>query len=192
MNVIKVFIEIWPKVKLFLLEEAPIITAITAIVAVFISGCLLYWTSKNFIASHRPYVWAATHAYLVKKDNTEIPVVDVNTLRKLCLNAPAEITKEEYSYIAVKENNSEDVIHKEGGSEEFIIYPADPKVSQECYTMDPSKLMSAINNPEIKKLIRKVRIDYKEVSTSRKYFFEGKWEYDSQGKTWRPIKLAGN
>jgi hypothetical protein len=182
----KVFIENWPKTKPLLLEWAPIIVAI---IAVGFSGYSMYLSRKGFIASHRPYVWAGTHGYL---DNNNKVVVDVNTLRKLCLNAPAKIIVQEYSYIVVKEDGSKDTILKESGIEKFIMYPADPKVSQEWHTMDANKLNSAINDPSIKKILRKVRIEYKEVSSNRKYFFEGEWEYNKERKDWKPIKSEGN
>ena len=173
--------------KHLLLEWAPIVTAITVVI---ISACSLYWTRKAFVVSHRPYVWAVTHAYL---DNNNRVVVDVNTLRKLCSNAPAVIVKQEYSYVVVKNDNSVHTVYKNPkGEGSSIMYPADPKISQETYTILPNELTLLISNPEINKVLRKVRIVYKGLSIKKTYFFEGEWEYDRQGNVWKPIKSVGD
>ena len=87
----------------------------------------MFWTRRDFIASHRPYVWAVSHAVL--NDERKI-VEDIHTLRKLCLNAPATILNQQYYYVAIGENGLERVVHREVGSGgPFVTYPADPTVS---------------------------------------------------------------
>ena len=121
-------------------------------------------------------------------------MIDIDTLRKLCINAPAEITREEYNYMVIKKDDNsrdyEDIIHTETvNSRKYVMYPAG-QMTQETYKIN-FDLGPEIAHQETK-LFRKVRIDYKEISSSRNYFFEGKWEYDRQGKTWKPINLIGN
>lgn len=188
MDVIKVVVENWPKAKPLLLEWAPIIIAG---IAIMISVYSIHLSTKGFIASHRPYVWLSTFSYL--RDNKI--VTDINTLAKLCVNAPAEIIREEYAYITItKDDNGKDCqnnIHTETlNSRKGLIYPVDPKTNQLTYTIG-FNLEPEIANQETK-LFRKTRIDYKEISSKRKYFFEGKWEYNRQGTTWKPINLIGN
>jgi len=187
MEPVKVIVENWPKVAPFLLEWAPIFVAVAAVV---VAMCSMYVTKKDVIASHRPYVCAQTFAYL---ENNKI-ITDINTLMKLCINTPAEIVKEEYTYIAVKKDASgqetSEILKTETLESKQLIYPLDPKTNQVTYTID-CDLKPAIGNLEVQ-LLRKARIDYKEISSNRKYFFEGEWEYDRQGRTWKPITLIGN
>lgn len=182
-NVIKVFVENWPHTKPVLVEWAPIFIAGIALIVSISSLC---WANKNFSLAHRPYVWAVTHAYLDKDGKV---IVDLKTLRKLCINAPAEIIKQEYSYVIIKNGNSEEIIGTENGEGRFIMYPADPKVSQETYGMTGDL---PVIKEDSEKLIRKIRIDYKEVSGNRKYFFEAKWEFDRSNNNWKPIETKGN
>ncbi|MGD0597115.1 MAG: hypothetical protein ABSA64_06280 [Sedimentisphaerales bacterium] len=187
MEPVKVIVENWPKAAPFLLVWAP---TIIALVAVIVAICSMRVSIKDTIASHRPYVYAQTFAYL---DNTKI-ITDINTLMKLCINAPAEIFKEEYTYIAIKKDTggheTSTVLKTEELKKKQLIYPLDPKTNQVTYKTDYD-LSPTIADQKVR-LLRKVRICYKEISSNRKYFFEGEWEYDRQGKTWKPIILIGN
>ena len=187
MEPVKVIVENWPKAAPFLLEWAPTIIALVAVIVAIHS---MRVSIKDTIASHRPYVCAQTFAYL---DNNNI-IPDINTLMKLCINAPAEIFKEEYTYIAIKKDTGgheiSTVLKTEELKKKQLIYPLDPKTNQVTYKTDYD-LKPIIDSPEVK-LLRKVRIDYKEISSNRKYFFEGEWEYDRKGRTWKPITLIGN
>jgi len=190
MEPVKVIVENWPKAQP-LLEWAPVIIALVAIIAVIVAICSMRVSIRDTIASHRPYVCVQTFASL---DNNGVPITNVNKLMKLCMNTPAEIFKEEYTYIAIKKNTdgyeTSEVLKTEKLEKKQLIYPLDPKTNQVTYTTNYD-LKPTIDNPEVQ-LLRKVRIDYKEISSNRKYFFEGEWEYDRQGKTWKPITLIGN
>jgi hypothetical protein len=187
MEPVKVIVENWLKVAPLLLKWAPIISVLVAII---VAICAMRVSIKDTIASHRPYVCAGTFASL---DNNTL-ISDINKLMKLCINAPAEIFKEEYTYIAIKKdtggNETSTVLKTEELKEKQLIYPLDPKTNQVTYTID-FDLRPTIADQKVR-LLRKVRIGYKEISSNRKYFFEGKWEYDRQGKTWKPITLIGN
>ncbi|MFH1616100.1 MAG: hypothetical protein ABIG61_13570 [Planctomycetota bacterium] len=187
MEPVKVIVENWPKAAPFLLEWAPTIIALVAVIVAIYS---MRVSIRDTIASHRPYVCALTFAYL---ENSKI-AIDIKTLMKLCINAPAEIVKEEYTYIAIKKNatghKTSEILKTDILEKKQLIYPLDPKTNQVTYTIDYD-LKTIIDNPEVQ-LLRKVRIDYKEISSNRKYFFEGEWEYNRPGKTWKPIALIGN
>jgi len=190
MDVIKVIIENWPKAQPW---WAAWLTTIIALVAVIMAVLSFIYTRREFAHSHRPYVWALTFAYL--RDNRL--VTDKSTVAKYCINAPAEITREEYTYITIKKDDNdrdcETVIHTKTLAETQLIYLVDPKINQVTYTIGgQSELQKAIDDGKVQKVVRKVKIDYKEISSRRKYFFEGIWEYDKQGETWKPINLLGN
>ena len=183
MDPLKVIIENWPKSETFLLKLAPLIISL---LAVFFAG----YSLKVSIRENRPYVSAQTFAYL---ENNRI-ITDVNTLMKLCMNAPAEIVREKYTYIAITQNSdghkTSKILKTVEIKKKQLIYPLDPKINQVTYTIGYD-LKPTIDNPDVQ-LLRKVRIDYKEISSNRKYFFEGEWEYSRTGNTWKPINLIGN
>ena len=185
MDVVKVVVENWPKAKPLLLEWVPVIIAGVAII---ISIYSIYLSRKDFIASHRPYVWAATFSNPVPNK-----MINDSTVMISCVNAPAIRTREEYTYIAEKSEGCEDILHTDSELKMQVIYPVGPEKNQVTYTMSGySKLREAIDDMKIRRILRRVRIDYKEISSNREYFFEGEWEYDREGQTWKPITLTGN
>ena len=187
MNSMSIIVENWPKAKPLLLECAPITIALIAVVIAVLSTRV---SIKDTIASHRPYVCAQTFAYL---ENNKL-ITDINTLMKLNINAPAEIFKEDYVYIAIKKDadghETSEVLNTVKLEKKELIYPLDPRTNQVTYTIDYD-LGPTIANQEVR-LLRKVRIGYKEISSNRTYFFKGEWEYSRQDKTWKPINITGN
>ncbi len=186
MDTTRVVIENWPKTNQWV-EYAPLFVAIIAVGMSLWAICI---SRTDLIASHRPYVWALTFAYLDEDNRVR---TDPNIVATYCINAPAEITKAQYSYIVETdsaEKTSRDTVYTQVEDSPQIVYPVDPKTNQVTYRIGFN--LEAYTSRKDIKVIRAIRIDYKEVSSKRKYFFEGTWEYSREGNTWQPITLRGN
>jgi len=83
MDVVRVVVENWPQ-STSLLDYVPVAIAVVALVVSLYS---VYLTRQSFVASHRPYVWALSHAVLDSDGCTLTPVPQYLAFR--VQNAPA-------------------------------------------------------------------------------------------------------
>lgn len=87
MDVARVVAENWPD-STSMLNYGPVAIAV---IALFVSLYSVHLTRRSFIASHRPYVWAASYSVL---DSAEGTLVPVPKLAGLCVhNAPARVLR---------------------------------------------------------------------------------------------------
>jgi hypothetical protein len=156
-------------------------SVIIALLALIVSICSMHLLRQDFIATHRPYVYA------ISKET------DPNTVFISCFNAPARIISEEFYYLVVKtkENGEEDInqIYKHEFPSGNILYPYVPPTRRLTILYDVKKKALELD-PRI--IRRKVKIDYKEISSDRTYFFEGNWDYNSVHDLWEDKDKFGN
>jgi len=185
MDTMRVIIENWPSSS-WLNIWAPIAIALFALgVSIYSS----YLTRRGVVLSHRPYAFVQTFAY---RDNEQKLVTALRTVAVRCLNAPAQTVRTEYAYSVVRNNRvEEEVVDTRRDDVTQVLYPVDPGVNQVTYTID-FDLESLTGASDIQKLFRTVTMEYKDISSERHYRFEGKWEYDRAGKTWKPLRLIAD
>ena len=163
-------------------------SVVIALCALGVSVYSIYLTRQAFIATHRPYVYAIN-----RKDNKG--TLDLNTVLLPCFNAPAKITNREFYYVAVKtkENGKESYETKfeKKFPNEILLYPTEIPTSQISIARYDFKKEILEKDPKVK-LRRKVRIDYKEFSSDRTYYFEGNWDYNSVYDLWEDKDKFGN
>ncbi|MBM3248689.1 MAG: hypothetical protein FJZ10_04665 [Candidatus Omnitrophica bacterium] len=185
MNVIKVIIENWPKKEL-LIEWFPLIISLSALIVSLIFNYIMWkQTIKEFALSYRPYVYIVS----ITKEPENVLI--------LCKNRPAEIVKETSTYYAVTVDNKgqkKEVLISANdkaleSTEKYVVYPDDRAAEIWKIGFDFSK---EIAKPETKEILRKVRIEYKELSSKRKYFFEVTWRFNKQTVDWDVLKQIGN
>ncbi len=159
-----------------------------AIFAVCISIYSAFLSREEFIAAHRPYIYATSR-------KSENGTMDLNTVLLSCFNAPAKITNRELFYVAFKEseNGREDheIKFDKKFSNEIVLYPTDTTKSQITMVGYDFKKEILEKDPEVK-LKRKIKIDYKELSSGRTYYFEGNWDYNRQYNVWEDGNMLGN
>lgn len=189
----RVFVENLPKPKKWWQEYTSIISLISVIIAVVAVSVALYSASlsrKEFIAAHRPYVRGISRR--TTKDGR--PAMDLNTVLLTCFNAPAKIINQEFYYVAVKtkENGEEnpEIRYEKKVLDKHILYPTDIPTSQWTITYDFKKEILA--KDQNIKLKRKIRIDYKELSSDRTYYFEGNWDYNRKYNVWETNNMFGD
>jgi len=181
----RIFVENLPKPKGWWQENAGIIIALLALAISLYSA---YLSREEFIAARRPYVYVSDR----KNDNG---TMDVKSVLLHCLNAPARIIDQEFCYVVVetKENGEEKVtktIPWTSLSTSNTLYPSEETSGQVFCKYDFKKEILE-KDPKVR-LRRKVRIDYKELSTDRTYYFEGNWDYDRDRKVWKIDNMFGN
>jgi hypothetical protein len=180
----RVFVENLPKPKGWLRENAPIIIAALAFLVSIYS---VFLSTRDFIATHRPYVYVISRK-MAQNDKT---VMDVKTVLYACLNAPAKITNHVICYEIVKtnENGIEDIneIPLESLGQ-IILYPTAAPETQQTILYDFEK---EVLYPNVK-LRRKIKIEYKELSSDRTYHFEGVWDYNKMYNVWEVNDMFGD
>ena len=177
------FVENLPKPRRWWQEYAFII----AVLALGVSIYSAYLSRREYIAAHRPYVYASTRTH-------ENGSADVHTVIVRSLNAPARIINQEFCYMVVSpmesgEDNHE-MKYERKFTDESIVYPSATTTAQLTVLYDFEKEILA-TDPNVT-LRRMVRIDYKELSTSRKYFFEGYWDYNREYNVWVTNNMRGD
>jgi hypothetical protein len=183
----RVFVENLPKPRSWWKEYAFII----AVLALCISIYSAYLSRQEFIAAHRPYVFASPRNIT----NNSIATMDVNTFILRCLNAPAKIVEQnvECQVVKPKKNGEEEVtetIPVNKRLDHHTLYPSENTTTQitvrHCLIKD-----ILATNPESELRIR-VRVDYKELSGDRRYFFEGNWDYNRLYNVWEINNIRGD
>jgi len=187
----KATIENWPK-ETGLQKLQKWLTLLIALFALIAAITAVYISRETLIASHRPYVRANSMA--VEKNGKRVQ--DANTIIILCMNTPAQITKAEYSYITIKKDDNgthcRNSIYRYTLPAGFLVYPSmEEQTTFTLRSLFEKELVGLWDNPKTE-LLRKVRIDYKELSSKREYYFEAEWEYDREANQWRPGPMFGN
>ena len=163
-----------------------------ALLALIVSIYSMRLFRQDFIATHRPYVYAISG--LTEKNG--MSVIDAKTVLIGCFNAPARIISEESYYLVVdtNENGEESIretVYQKKFTSEDILYPSD----------QPKRKITLLGDYDFKKkaseldtgiIRRKIRIDYKELSSDRTYFFEGNWDYNRKHDLWENKDKFGN
>ena len=183
----RVIVENLPKPKRWWQKYTLLISVIIAAFALLISLYSAHLSRQEFIVANRPYVYVSNR----KNDNG---TMDINTVLLRCLNAPAQITNKKFCYVVVKT--------KENGEEEVaktipwilsttlnILYPSDKTDNQVSCEYDFKKEILADPNNILR---RKVRVDYKEFSSDRTYYFEGNWNYNKKYGVWESGDMFAN
>ena len=185
MDTMRVIIENWPSSS-WLDISVPIAIALFALLVSIYSA---WFTRREFVLSHRPYAIVQTFAYL---DSRRQLVTDLKKVMYRCLNAPAQTVRTEYRYSVVRRDRiEEEVVDTRRDDVTQVLYPFDPGTNQVTYTTD-FDLTTLAESPDIQKLFRTVSLTYKEISSRRHYRFEGRWEYDRDGRTWKPLRLTAD
>jgi len=181
----RVIVENLPKPKKWWKEHASIIIAGCALIVSVYAICL---STQEFVAAHRPYVYVIN-----RRDDKGI--MDVKSVLLRCLNAPAKIINREFYYVVVKTkgNGEEEVtetIPLESSFTPHVLYPSEKTSTQIFFPYDFEREILA--DPNVIKLRRKARMDYKELSSDRTYYFEGNWDYNRQYNVWDTNNMFGD
>lgn len=158
---------------------------IAAIIIAIISAIIAYMTWRSsFLLTHRPFLWVENFGYL---NEQKVIINPINEVMIKVLNSPAEITSGKYYYYILEGSNKKTI--DDQPMEKSIKYPSD----RVQYT-HAAKVTEDIANKlkPTEKLIRFIRVEYKWLSSSREYFFEGEWEYNKSNKTWDTIYQKAN
>ena len=169
-------------------------SVIIALCALFVSMYSMLLSRQAFITTHRPYIYAVSRS--------ENDSMDLNTILVGCSNAPARIISSEISYFIfdTKANGEEiirDIKFQKKFPDEDLLHPSEKPKKQITVIYDFKKNALGLEPgmkfkyPEIK-FRRKVRIDYKELSSNRTYFFEGNWDYNRDYDVWEDKRRFGN
>lgn len=167
-----------------------LITVIALIASFYFSGSSYQLAQREFALSHRPFVYLVNYAH---KNSEDKIVYDINILATRCLNAPAEITKRKFSYSVKKTdqagNFSEIKVSEKSEDLKYIVYPDPSEKVEETYAIDFDPQLLSDSSSTI---LRTVRVDYKELSGDRNYFFEGLWQLDRTTNQWQLKGKRGN
>lgn len=160
-----------------------------SIVSIFIASKANGIYSEEISLTHRPYVIVESFAYLDENSKA----TDKNEMLKIeVVNSPAKLIREEYQLYYTDENGKINEIERPPLNDNRIVYPS----SNMQYTFS-FKLESLANALEIAKkpnhkIFRKAVIDYKMLSSSKKYNYSAEWQFDKIEERWRNISVEAN
>jgi hypothetical protein len=166
------------------------VSAIFALVALIISIIATVKTNtlakKDYLLTHRPFVWIENFGYL---DNKNLVVNPVNQVMIRVLNSPATFLKEYYEYYIIDDKGNKTIVEKQE-YEGQIRYPDD----KSQYTNTSSKVTDQIylSLQANQQLERIIKIEYAWLSSEKTYFFEATWKLDKQSKTWKIVTQNAN
>lgn len=161
------------------------VSAVLALLALIISIVTATKThnlaSKDFLLTHRPFVWVENFGYL---NNQNVIINPINQVMIMLLNSPAKFHREYFEYYVVDNMNNKTVIETQ---EYFgqIRYPGEK--SQYTNTSGQVTTQTAQNLTANQELERIIRIEYSWLSAEKEYFFEAKWRFDKTSQTWKVI-----
>lgn len=136
--------------------------------------------NKDYLLTHRPFVWVENFGYRNKQN---IIVKPINEVMIRILNSPAKLNKEYFEYYIIDEKGNKTTIEKQVYQKNRIMYPDD----KSQYTNTSSKVTEKIiakldENQEFERIIK---IDYSWLSSEKEYFFEAKWRLDKKDRNWK-------
>ena len=175
MDIIKVVIENWPKAN-HVLEFIPIIIAI---VALAVSLYSVHLTRKSFIASHRPYVWAASYVFKDIEKNTLIPIPQ--NLAYRIHNSPARIIKSEFRISLNKE------ILLVQTDDNYMRFP--DQSSEWFFSVGKEDFEEIMNrsDEDKSKLVRFASLKYSLLGGGKTYHYELQQSFNPTLNQWRDI-----
>ena len=159
------------------------IAAIFAFIALIISIITAVKThnlaNKDFLLTHRPFVWVENFGYL---NNQNIIVNPINQVMIMLLNSPAKFHREFFEYYIIDNLNIKSIVE----TQEYlgqIRYPSEKSQYTNTSGKVTPQLTQGLNTNQ--ELERKIRIDYSWLSSEKKYFFEAIWRFDKVSQTWK-------
>ena len=169
-------------IKNHTIETIAIVISVTSAIIAFVSWRL---SKRDFLLTHRPFLWVENFGYL---DSNNIIIYPINEVMIKVINSPANILSETYSYYILRDGNKKIIEEQKIGKS--IKYPSD-KVQ---YTYTSAKVNQEIVNQlqDGEKLFRLIRVEYTWLSYEKKYFFEGKWEYNKNSRKWDIVYQKAN
>lgn len=161
------------------------ISAVLALIALIISVITAKKTynlaNKDFLLTHRPFVWVEKFGYL---NNQNIIIESINQVMIMLLNSPAKFHREYFEYYIIDNLNNKSVIETQEYLGE-IRYPSDKSQYTNTSSQVTTQIVQALTiNQELERIIR---IDYSWLSSEKQYFFEAKWRLDKVSQTWKVI-----
>ena len=161
------------------------ISAFFALIALIISIVTAVKThnlaNKDFLLTHRPFVWVENFGYL---NNQNVIINPINQVMIMLLNSPAKFHREFFEYYIIDNLNTKTVIETQEYQGQ-IRYPSEK--SQYTNTSSQVTIQTAQLLTINQELERIIRIDYSWLSSEKKYFFEAKWRLDKDSQTWKVI-----
>ena len=156
---------------------------ITALVISIASAmvAVISWrlSANDFMLTHRPFLWVENFSYL---DSQGKVVKDLKTIQIKVLNSPAEIITAKYEYYSIDKNGNKNSVDEYEGDNNSFKYPSDKMQYTSSSIKITDSLIRDLKSEE--NLFRFIRIEYKWLSSDKKYFFEGKWKYNKVNKIW--------
>ncbi len=175
---------VWSAIIVWVQKNPSVVIALCALT---VSVYTMLLSRRSFITTHRPFIYAISR--------TLKGTMDLNMVLIGCSNAPARIISIEFYYLVIdtKANGEEtvrEIVFQKKWTNKNILHPSEQPKQQISTTYDFKKKVSELD-PEIK-FRRKVRIDYKELSSNRTYFSEGNWDYNRKYSVWEDKNKFGN
>ena len=142
--------------------------------------------NKDYMLTHRPFVWVENFGYL---DNQNIIVNPINKVMIRVLNSPANFINEYYEYYIIDNLGNKNIVEKQE-YENQIRYPDDKsQYTNTSSKVTEQKLIALNANQEMERIIR---IDYSWLSSEKVYFFEAKWRLEKTTKKWKVINQSAD
>jgi hypothetical protein len=137
--------------------------------------------NKDFLLTHRPFVWVENFGYL---NNQNIIINPINQVMIMLLNSPAKFHKEHFEYYIIDNLNNKTVIETQEYLGE-IRYPSEKSQYTNSSSQVTTQIAQALTiNQELERIIK---IEYSWLSSEKQYFFEAKWRLDKVSQTWKVI-----
>lgn len=142
--------------------------------------------NKDFLLTHRPFVWVENFGYV---DDQKKLITPINEVMIRVLNSPANLIKEYYEYYIIDNNGNKTVLEKQEYTN-HIRYPDDKsQYTRKSSEVTEQSIARLNHNQELERIIR---IDYSWLSSDKIYFYETKQRLDKKHKTWKIIKQEAN
>jgi len=173
MDVTKVIIENLPKTN-YLLVYIPIIIATFALA---VSVCSIYLTSKSFITSHRPYVWASNYGVIDSDKKTIIPIPHRVGFR--VKNSPARIIRME---VKISLNNETLLVHT---YENLVRFP--DEASEWSFSISEEHFKEIMNrsNEDKSRLLRLISLEYSSLDGGKTYHYKLQQSFSPTENQWK-------
>ena len=160
---------------------AVIIALVALILSIITSVKTNNLANKDYLLTHRPFVWVENFGYL---NNQNIIVNPINQVMIRVLNSPANFIKEYFEYYIIDNEGNKSIIENQE-YENQIRYPDDKSQYTNTSSKVTKQLLATLNeNQEMERIII---IDYSWLSSEKVYYFEAKWRLEKVSKTWKII-----
>jgi len=141
---------------------------------------------KDFLLTHRPFVWVDNFGYL---NNQNIIVNPINKVMYMIINSPAKFHNETIEYYIIDNLNNKTVIESQELSD-IIRYPSDKSQYTNTSGLVTDQIAQGLaNNQEMERVIN---IEYSWLSSEKKYTFYAKWRLNKQDMNWQTVEQNAN